>query len=323
MTPEETKAFETELYKFVGKKVHPEPKRGYDDINSAMIRHWCQVMGDDNPAYSDPEWAKNSSRGHTISPPAMMYAWTQEGYKIAAEGRPHDTQVEMVKFFDAHGFSGSLGTNVDQEFFAEAKVGDAIFEDSIIEEISEQKSTSRGVGYFFTTLAKFTNQDGELIGTQRFRVFKFIPPKHEQTQPQADGGIEIPTRIQAPRGEDNGWWWEACDEGRILIQRCKGCQTLRHPPRPMCGECQSTEWDHIESTLDGEVYSFVEMHYPKFPGYEYPLVVAVISLAEGTRIVSNVVGCDPADVHIGMKVKGKVEKVDEKTTLPQFYPVAT
>ncbi len=320
MTPEETKAFEDELYTFVGKSIHPAPKRGYDDINAAMIRHWCQVMGDENPAYSDPEWAKTSSRGEVISPPAMMYAWTQEGYKVAAEGRPHDMQVEMVQFFDKHGFSGSLGTNVDQEFFAEAKPGDAIFEDSIIEEISPQKSTSRGVGYFFTTLAKFTNQDGTLIGTQRFRVFKFIPPKVQAAAPASDGGIEIPTRIQAPRGEDNGWWWDACDEGKILIQRCKGCQTLRHPPRPMCGECQSTEWDHIESTLDGEVYSFVEMHHPKFPGYEYPLIVGVISLAEGTRLISNICGIDAADIKIGMKVKGKVEKIDEKTTLPQFYP---
>ena len=37
-------------------------------------------------------------------------------------------------------------------------------------------------------------------------------------------------------------------------------------------------------------------------------------------LVANIVGVDPADVHIDMKVQGKVEKIDEKTTLPQFYP---
>ncbi|RIL05034.1 MAG: hypothetical protein DCC71_11950, partial [Proteobacteria bacterium] len=35
--------------------------------------------------------------------------------------------------------------------------------------------------------------------------------------------------------------------GVLRIQRCKQCQTLRHPPRPMCGECQSIEWDWIVS----------------------------------------------------------------------------
>ncbi len=322
MTPEEREAFEEKLYKFVGNPIYDGPRRAYDDVNEAMIRHWCEVMGEKNPAYTDPEWAANSRRGHTISPPAMMYAWTQEGYKVASEGRPSDGQVEMVKFFDAHGFHGSLGTNVDQEYFAEAKPGDVIYEESVIDSITEQKSTARGIGYFFETYAKFTNQDGELIGTQRFRVFKFIPPEQPAAAP-ADDKLEVPTRTASPRGHDNGWWWDACDEGKVLIQRCTNCQTLRHPPRPMCGECQSTEWDHIESTLDGEVFSFVEMHHPKFPGYQYPLIVGVISLAEGTRIVANIVGCESEDVHIGMKLKGRVEQVDEKTMLPQFYPLAS
>ncbi len=80
------------------------------------------------------------------------------------------------------------------------------------------------------------------------------------------------------------------------------------------------EWDSIESSLDGEVMSYTELHHPKIPGYQYPLLCAVIALDEGTNIVSNIVGCDAGDVHIGMKVKGKVEQVDEKTMLPQFYP---
>jgi uncharacterized OB-fold protein len=321
MTPEQTKAFEEKVYTFVGKPIYTGPRRGYDDVNSAMIRQWCEVMGEKNPAYVDQDWAEKSTRGHLIAPPAMMYAWTQEGYKVASEGRPTDGQVEMVKFFDSHGFSGSLGTNVDQEYFAEAKVGDAIFEESVIESISEQKTTARGIGYFFETYAKFTNQDGVLLGTQRFRVFKFIPPEQEEAAPANSDTLEIPTRVAAPRGQDNKWWWDACDEGKILIQRCASCGALRHPPRPMCGVCQSTEWDTIESTLDGELFSFVEMHHPKFPGYQYPLLVGVISLAEGTRIIANIVGCDVKDVEIGMKLKGKVERVDEKTILPQFYPV--
>jgi uncharacterized OB-fold protein len=72
--------------------------------------------------------------------------------------------------------------------------------------------------------------------------------------------------------------------------------------------------------MEGEVFSFTTLHYPKIPGYDYPLCCAVISLNEGTRIVSNIVGINHEDVTIGMKVKGKIEQVDEKTMLPQFYP---
>ncbi len=105
-----------------------------------------------------------------------------------------------------------------------------------------------------------------------------------------------------------------------MIQRCKDCQTLRHPPRPMCGECQSMAWDAVESSLYGEVLSYTCVRHPRVPGYPADPICAVIRLGEGTNIVSNVVGCDYEDMSIGMKVKGKVEQVDDKTTLPQFYP---
>ncbi|RLQ23223.1 hypothetical protein DWB85_04460 [Seongchinamella sediminis] len=317
MTPEEQKAFEEKIYAYKGVQVCP-PTPAKDAVNASMIRHWAEVMGDTNPAYTDDAWAAQSKRGRTIAPPAMMYVWNQEGFSVTG-GRSSDPQTDMVELFNEHGFTGVLGTNITQEYFREASPGDTIYLEMVIDSISERKATARGPGYFFETLATFSNQDGQKIGSQRFRVLKFVP-QEQPAAAQQDTSLEVPTRIPSPRGHDNGWWWDACDKGQVLIQRCKNCQTLRHPPRPMCGECQSMEWDSIESSLEGEVLSYTELHHPKVPGYQYPLVCAVIRLGEGTNIVSNVVGCEPSAVHIGMKVTGKVEQVDEKTFLPQFYP---
>jgi uncharacterized OB-fold protein len=72
--------------------------------------------------------------------------------------------------------------------------------------------------------------------------------------------------------------------------------------------------------MEGEVYSFTTLHYPKVPGYDYPLCCAVIELKEGTRIVSNIVGIDHELVTIGLKVTGEIVQVDDKTMLPQFSP---
>ena len=317
MTTDEQKAIESEIYAFIGQEVYP-PTPAADDINEAMIRQWAEIMGDNNPAYLDKDWAANSLRGKTISPPAMMYVWGQEGFQVT-KGRAPNAMSNLVSTFDKHGYTGVLGTNVKQEYFKEVSPGDNVTIEMIIDNISERKTTGRGTGYFFETLSTFTDQRGEKIGTQRFKVLKFIP----QEQPSAaatEDKLDVPTRIASPRGHDNKWWWEACDNGKVLIQRCKSCQTLRHPPRPMCGECQSMEWDSIESTLDGEILSHTEIHHPKIPGYQYPLVCAVIKLAEGTNFVANIIGCSPSEVHIGMKVKGVLEQVDEKTMLPQFYP---
>jgi len=319
MTPEETKAFEAKIRAFVGREV-AAPTKGLDDVNTAMIRHWAEVMGDTNPVYTDAEFAKKSSKGGIIAPPAMLQAWSMEGYPMAHKPA-QDVQRELHNVFDAHGFTGVLGTNCKQEYYRDLKVGDEVFAHTIIDTVSEQKATARGIGYFIETVTTFTDQNGEKVGRMVFRVLKFIPAAGANTATKSeDSAPAAPTRVQSPRGHDNKWWWEGADQGKCLIQRCKSCNTLRHPPRPMCGECQSVEWDSIESTMEGEVFSFVEMHYPKFPGYPYPLLCAVISLKEGTRIVSNLMGVKPEDVYIGMKVQGKVEQVDEKTSLPQFYP---
>jgi len=317
MTAADLKAFEQEIYAFVGREVCP-PTPAKDDVNIAMIRQWTEIIGDTNPAYTDAQWAGKGARGKTIAPPAMMYVWGQEGFAVTT-GRPADAQADLVSLFNKHGYTGVLGTNVKQEYFKEVSPGDNVVMAMVIDNISERKTTGRGPGYFFETLATFTNQHGEKIGTQRFKVLKFIPQEQPAATASADT-LQVPTRIPSPRGHDNKWWWEACDAGKVLIQRCKSCQTLRHPPRPMCGQCQSMEWDSIESSLMGEILSHTQLHHPKIPGYQYPLVCAVIKLAEGTNLVANVVGCDPSAVHIGMQVKGVVEQVDAKTMLPQFYP---
>lgn len=317
MTDKELKAFEDSVYAFVGREVCP-PTPARDAVNPAMIRQWTEIIGDANPAYTDADWAANSARGKTVAPPAMMYVWGQEGFAVTT-GRPSDAQADLVNLFNRHGYTGVLGTNVRQEYVREVSPGDTVTMRMVIDNISERKTTGRGPGYFFETLATFTNQKGETIGTQRFKVLKFIP-KEQPAAAASEGKLEIPTRIASVRGHDNGWWWDAMDAGKVLIQRCKSCQTLRHPPRPMCGQCQSMEWDSIESTLDGEVLSYTCVRHPKVPGYPSDPICAVIRLGEGTNLVSNVVGCGYDDVFIGMKVKGKVEQVDEKTVLPQFYP---
>ena len=48
-----------------------------------------------------------------------------------------------------------------------------------------------------------------------------------------------------------------------------------------------------------------------------PYVVALIELKEGPRLISNVVGCAPEDVSIGMKVQVKFE-TEDGFMLPRF-----
>lgn len=323
MTPKETALFEARIQSYVGRELGP-PKRGNDAVNQAMIRHWTEVTGDRNPVYNDVDFATASSRKGIIAPPTMLPIWMMEGYPMCQpQDGQLDAQRELHNIFDDHGFTGALGTNTITEFHRELRLADQVTAHTVIDSITGPKKTSRGQGYFIETVTKFTNQRGEEIGRQVFRTLKFKPNAEAaaSTATAGEAKPEPPTRLQSPRGHDNAWWWEAIDAGRLLIQRCRNCGTLRHPPRPMCGNCRSLEWDSIESSLEGEVFSYTEINYPQFPGYSYPLVCGLIQLKEGTRLVANIVGCDPAVVHVGMKVKGKVERVDARTVLPNFYPL--
>jgi len=148
----------------------------FDAVNKPMIRHWCEVMNNRNPAYLDEEQAAHSLRGHLIAPPTMLFAWTQQGYAALSVGRRPNAQSELIQLFAAHGYTGTVGTNVSQEYFQEACLGDVIREHVVIAGISQRKKTGRGVGYFIDFVHEFSNQRGVLIGRQTFRILQFMPP---------------------------------------------------------------------------------------------------------------------------------------------------
>lgn len=126
------------------------------------------------------------------------------------------------------------------------------------------------------------------------------------------------TRIKPPMGLDNAWWWQMAQQGKLGIQRCLGCNTLRHPPRPMCGDCHSLEWDAVESSGRGSICSFTVLHHPQFPGYDYPLIIVLVDLEEGTRLTSQLVDCAPRDVDFGLPVEMLIQRDSDGFALPVF-----
>jgi uncharacterized OB-fold protein len=90
----------------------------------------------------------------------------------------------------------------------------------------------------------------------------------------------------------------------------------------MCPNCDSLEWGTIEASGRGNVISFVIPHHPPLPWFPEPYLVALIDLAEGTRLVSNLVGVAPEDVTIGMPVRVRYERFDGDVVLPLFEPSA-
>jgi uncharacterized OB-fold protein/acyl dehydratase len=301
-------ALEKAFAEFVGSEFGP-PDVGRDAVNEAMIRQWCDAMGDRNPVYLDPQAARGSAHGHLVAPPTMLMAWTLHGFEMADTSRPPENrQQELHALFEKHGYTGVVATNCEQEYTRYLEPGDVVSAQGVIESISEEKATALGLGYFIVTRTSFRDAQGDEVGTMMFRVLRYKPAQAQAQAGDTAAAPAKPGRIAPLRGRDNGWWWEAIDRGELLIQKCSDCGVQRHPPRPMCHECGSLRWETRPSAGSGSVHSFVVMHHPPVPGYDFPVAVGLIDLDEGTRLVANIEGCAFEDIHIGMKVECRIEE---------------
>jgi uncharacterized OB-fold protein len=80
------------------------------------------------------------------------------------------------------------------------------------------------------------------------------------------------------------------------------------------------EW--VRSVGTGTVHSFTAIHQNVTPGFkeEVPYVFAIVELAEGVHLSTNIVSCAPADVYIGMPVEAVFESITPEINLPKFRP---
>jgi len=117
-------------------------------------------------------------------------------------------------------------------------------------------------------------------------------------------------------------FWKATSEGRFLLQRCDACDVVVWFPRKHCPECWSETLATFDASGEGTVYSYTII---RKVANEYkqatPFVVAYVELAEGPRIMTNIVGCDVDSVRVGMPVAIEFHDTGEGNALYRFHPV--
>jgi uncharacterized OB-fold protein len=130
-------------------------------------------------------------------------------------------------------------------------------------------------------------------------------------------------RIEPPVSPLTEPFWDATREQRLLVQWCQACDAGIYWPRAACPRCltdDSVRWR--ESTGRGTVYAASVLHQPGNPmmADRVPYVLALVDLDEGIRMATNVVGCEPADVAVGMAVRVDWEALSDGRHLPVFTP---
>jgi hypothetical protein len=127
--------------------------------------------------------------------------------------------------------------------------------------------------------------------------------------------------IPLPRlTEWNRPFFQAAVAGRLALQQCRACGALIYYPRPACPECLAMEYDWVQVSGRGRIYSFAVVWRPQHPAFNdrVPITLATITLDEGPQMVSNIVNAPPERVEIGLPVRVVFERVSDEVALPKF-----
>lgn len=261
-----------------------------DPVNPAMINNWLEALGDENPRYAE----------EGVAPPAMAQVWTMNG--LGGRRPEDDPLAAMMAALDEAGYTSVVATNSEQNYRRLLRHGEHVSASTKLDDVTGPKRTALGEGYFVTTTTTWYVGD-EVVADMLFRVLKFRP---EPSQ----AGVLRPVI-----SKDTEFFWEGTKAGELRIQRWG--DELRHPPGPMPPDGDlDAKPDWVVASGRGTVYSYVVHHRPAVPGKRLPFVIALVELAEGVRMLGEVLDVDT--VHIGQEVEAAFVQVDEDLTLPAW-----
>jgi len=134
-------------------------------------------------------------------------------------------------------------------------------------------------------------------------------------------GVSVPRTLPTPTPETRHFW-EGCKQGELLLQRCRGCRQAYFPPRPFCPRCAGRDIEVFAASGQATLYSYVINFRPRPDMGTEPHSIAVVQLAEGPRMMTNVVNCPqtPEALQLDMELQILFQQESEDIALPLFEP---
>ena len=127
--------------------------------------------------------------------------------------------------------------------------------------------------------------------------------------------VPAPTRETRP-------FWDGCKAHELRIQRCAACGHHQFFPRIYCVRCFNDRVEWVRASGRATVSSFTIVRRPVSAAFaaDVPYVVALVTLEEGPVMMTNIAGCAPEAVRIGMPVEASFEDWTDEISIPKFRP---
>ena len=113
-------------------------------------------------------------------------------------------------------------------------------------------------------------------------------------------------------------YWEAGGEGRLLIQRCRGCGEHQFYPRGHCVHCFGRDLDWVQASGAGRLHTFSVVHRTSDPAFadDVPYVFAIVELDEGPRLTVNVIDTPLSELCCDMPVRVVFSRLTDEIAVP-------
>jgi uncharacterized OB-fold protein len=116
-------------------------------------------------------------------------------------------------------------------------------------------------------------------------------------------------------------YWDGLKDGKLMIQRNKQTGKAYFPPRPFDPADPFAEVEWFQASGKGTLLSYVISRRAP-PGYQAPFSIAVVQLAEGVKMMTNIIDCPqtPEALQLDMELELAPTKVNDDITLPTWRP---
>lgn len=117
-------------------------------------------------------------------------------------------------------------------------------------------------------------------------------------------------------------FWEGARRHELVMPRCTRCDQIFFYPREVCPVCLGSDIDWVTVSGRGRLHSYTVIHQPANPAFrdDVPYIYALIQLAEGPRMIANLVDCPPEQARIDLPVVAVFDDVTPDVTLVKFRP---
>jgi uncharacterized OB-fold protein len=106
------------------------------------------------------------------------------------------------------------------------------------------------------------------------------------------------------------YWREIPQRYRYEAAKCKKCEKVFFPPRRVCSQCGTREFEKTHLPQEGKVETFTVIRVaPSGFSDEAPYAVGIVSLPGGIKVTAQIVDCDPTRLTIGDRVRLEFRKI--------------